>query len=154
MGGIAAGLLAFFGRKPSALAAALTASAIYAWPGKPFNFRDKAVVITGGSRGLGFALARNLVRTGAKVALIARDAQELESAKSQLGKDHTRLIAIPCDVTEASELENAVNEVAMRVKHSNAFTIFNVLPDEIEKQGGFAGATRADDVRVPGALFG
>ena len=111
MGGIAAGLLAFFGRKPSALAAALTASAIYAWPGKPFNFRDKAVVITGGSRGLGFALARNLVRTGAKVALIARDAQELESAKSQLGKDHTRLIAIPCDVTEASELENAVNEV-------------------------------------------
>ena len=109
--GVASGLLALFGRKSPAIGLALAASAIYAWPGKPFNFRDKAVVITGGSRGLGFALARNLIRAGAKVALIARDAEELAGAKSQLAKDNPGLIVIPCDVTEASEMEEAVNEI-------------------------------------------
>lgn len=111
VGGLAACLLALLGRKPAALAVALTAGAIYALPGKRFNFRAKAVAITGGSRGLGFALARNLVRKGAKVALIARDKEELAGAKNQLGKENPGLIVIPCDVTEASELEKAVNEV-------------------------------------------
>src|SRR5437868_9916717 len=41
------------------------------------SFRKSNVVITGGSRGLGLALARELVREGARVVLVARDAQEL-----------------------------------------------------------------------------
>src|SRR6185437_7905723 len=52
-----------------------------------------------------------------------------------------------------NDAANAVNQVAMRVKDGHALTVFNVLPDEIEKQRGFAGAARADDVGVTRALF-
>ena len=50
----------------------------------PDSFVGKVVVITGGSRGLGLALARRLVQEGAKLAILARDEQELVGAKSDL----------------------------------------------------------------------
>ena len=53
---------------------------------RPVNYSlaDKVVVITGGSRGLGLALAREFSRHGAKVALLARDREELERAATDL----------------------------------------------------------------------
>lgn len=48
------------------------------------RLRDKVVIITGGSRGLGLALAEELGRAGANLALSARDAEELERARSLL----------------------------------------------------------------------
>src|ERR1019366_7920209 len=53
-----------------------------------------------------------------------------------------------------NDAQNLVNQIAVRVEHGNAFAVFNVLPDEIEKQCAFAGAGCADDMSVPGALFG
>ena len=53
-----------------------------------------------------------------------------------------------------NDAENLVNQIAVRIEHGHAFTVFNVLPDEIEKQRGFAGAACADDVGMPHALFG
>jgi hypothetical protein len=43
------------------------------------DFRDKVVLITGGSRGLGLVLARQLVTAGAPVAICSRDERELGS---------------------------------------------------------------------------
>src|SRR5215204_5460627 len=45
-----------------------------------FSFRDRSVVITGGSRGLGLVLARQLAEEGAKVTILARDGAELDRA--------------------------------------------------------------------------
>ena len=42
-----------------------------------YSFRDRSVVITGGSRGLGLEIARLLAREGASLTLIARDEDEL-----------------------------------------------------------------------------
>src|SRR6185312_10805291 len=51
----------------------------------PDNWKGKVVVITGGSRGLGLALAQEAARHGARLAICARDQQELEAARKQIG---------------------------------------------------------------------
>lgn len=50
-------------------------------PRRRYSFAGKTVLITGGSRGLGLVLARRLAREGAKLALVARDAAELQRPK-------------------------------------------------------------------------
>jgi NAD(P)-dependent dehydrogenase (short-subunit alcohol dehydrogenase family) len=54
------------------------------WPRARYSLRDKIVVISGGSRGLGLALAREFARHGAHIALLARDKEELERAEADL----------------------------------------------------------------------
>src|SRR5262245_2407906 len=49
-----------------------------------YSFRDRVVIVTGGSRGLGLVMARQLVEEGAKVALLARDKNELQNAAEML----------------------------------------------------------------------
>src|SRR5690606_8998482 len=49
-----------------------------------YEFRDKTVLITGGSRGLGLVLARQFAREGARLVLLARDEDELARAKDEL----------------------------------------------------------------------
>ncbi len=72
------------------------------------HYRDQIVVITGGSRGLGFALAQNLIRRGATVILLARNNRELQAASEKLGP---RAIGIRCDVTVEGDLARAVDRV-------------------------------------------
>ncbi len=49
-----------------------------------YDFSGKSVVITGGSRGLGLVLARQLAAEGARITLIARDQQELRRAADDI----------------------------------------------------------------------
>jgi D-arabinose 1-dehydrogenase-like Zn-dependent alcohol dehydrogenase len=59
--------------------AAAVCAGRFAWRAMTgYSFRDKVVVITGGSRGLGLLMARRLAREGAKLALCARDPDELQ----------------------------------------------------------------------------
>jgi len=79
---------------------------------KPVSFRGAAVVITGGSRGLGLALAKELVKEDASVTLLARDAEELERARQILTFETpgARVQIIPCDVTRDAELSMALEQ--------------------------------------------
>jgi short-subunit dehydrogenase len=76
-----------------------------------YEFREKVVLITGGSRGLGLVLARRLGREGAKLALCARDAQELERAASDLRARGVETLVVPCDVTEPHEVQDLIHKV-------------------------------------------
>ncbi|PYV57490.1 MAG: hypothetical protein DMG91_06595, partial [Acidobacteria bacterium] len=58
----------------SAVAAAAIANAVR--DRGSFQFRGRCVLITGGSRGLGFLLAQEFARRGARVAIVARDREE------------------------------------------------------------------------------
>ena len=49
-----------------------------------YELAGRTVLITGGSRGLGLVLARRAVREGARVAICARDQQELDRARQDL----------------------------------------------------------------------
>jgi NAD(P)-dependent dehydrogenase (short-subunit alcohol dehydrogenase family) len=79
------------------------------------NFAGKVVFITGGSRGLGLALADQFLRAGANVAIAARDPGELAKARRHLlltpdAKGSTVLEAV-CDVTDPRSVEVAVEAV-------------------------------------------
>jgi NAD(P)-dependent dehydrogenase (short-subunit alcohol dehydrogenase family) len=49
------------------------------------SLRNKNVVVTGGSRGLGLGLVEALVDQGAKVTVVARQSDALEAVRSRLG---------------------------------------------------------------------
>jgi NAD(P)-dependent dehydrogenase (short-subunit alcohol dehydrogenase family) len=69
---------------------------------------SRTVLITGGSRGLGLVLAREYLRRGASVAICARDAEELERAKALLDADGRPVLAVPCDVTDKTQVGELV----------------------------------------------
>ncbi len=70
------------------------------------TYSGKVALITGASSGIGEALAREYVRQGARVALLARRTDKLEALCLELGRE--RAIAITCDVTRDGQLETAV----------------------------------------------
>lgn len=77
-----------------------------------YQFQGKSVLITGGSRGLGLVLARQLGREGANISICARDEQELERAREDLQQHGADVFTFKCDVTndaEVTEMVRAVN---------------------------------------------
>jgi short-subunit dehydrogenase len=73
-----------------------------------FDFKDKIALITGGSRGLGLQIARELCSRGAKVCLLARDADELARAKKDLARFKSDVLTIQCDLLESAQIQSAV----------------------------------------------
>jgi short-subunit dehydrogenase len=79
-----------------------------------YDLRGKTVLITGGSRGLGLVMAREFAREGAQLAICARDEAELERARANLNKLGARVLAVPCDVTDRSQVNEMVSIVRDR----------------------------------------
>jgi NAD(P)-dependent dehydrogenase (short-subunit alcohol dehydrogenase family) len=69
-------------------------------------------LITGGSRGIGFAIADALAAEGAAVGLVARDPDGLAAAAGRLGHRGTPVAAVAADVTDTAALGRAVDDVA------------------------------------------
>ena len=65
----------------------------------------KVALITGGGTGIGRAVARELARTGAKVAICGRRPEPLEDVQAELGDD---CLAVPTDVREPEQVEALV----------------------------------------------
>jgi len=67
-------------------------------------FAERVVVVTGGSRGIGLELARNLLARGAKVVICGRKPENLTAATEALGGGE-RLLAVPTHVAREAEVE-------------------------------------------------
>lgn len=74
--------------------------------------KDKVVIITGASRGIGAAAARVFAGAGAKVALLARDGGAIAALAAELGPD--RAMALPCDMADWPAVREAVAAVTGR----------------------------------------
>jgi NAD(P)-dependent dehydrogenase (short-subunit alcohol dehydrogenase family) len=75
---------------------------------------DKVVLITGGSRGLGLVLARHICRRGGKVAVLARDPDELVRAKTDLVPRGGKVLTLECDLLDAGQIQSAVRKIIDR----------------------------------------
>ena len=75
------------------------------------DFRGKVVMITGGSRGLGLAMAREFAEEGARLAILARDADEVDRAEQDLRSRGAEAIGLVCDIREQKQVTRAVKRV-------------------------------------------
>jgi len=78
------------------------------------GFAGKVVVITGGSRGLGFAMAQEFAARGAKLVICGRDQEILHEAESRLVALGAPVLALPCDITDKSQAERLIQEASDR----------------------------------------
>jgi len=79
------------------------------------NLMDKSAVVTGGSRGLGLGLVEALVEHGAKVTVVARDADALASVRTRLG-----VATISADITDEAAAHRILSEVQPDILVLNA----------------------------------
>lgn len=96
------------------------------------GLKDKKVLITGGSKGIGLACAKAFIAEGAKVALVSRSEENLRKAKESL----TTVYTIPADLTDAAAAAAMVDKV------EKEFGPIDVLVNS----AGAAKRTDADDL--------
>ena len=83
---------------------------------RSYDFGGKSILVTGGSRGLGLVLARQLAREGARLTLVARDAQELARAADDIRTTYpsAEVLTIQTDVRQRADVERAVGQLIDR----------------------------------------
>jgi NAD(P)-dependent dehydrogenase (short-subunit alcohol dehydrogenase family) len=75
------------------------------------GINGKVALIVGGSKGIGFEVARMLVDEGCQVAVVARTQEHIDRAVTTLQEAGGRLVGISADMTQQSEIEQAVAQV-------------------------------------------
>jgi NAD(P)-dependent dehydrogenase (short-subunit alcohol dehydrogenase family) len=111
-----------------------------------YSYDGKVVLITGGSRGLGLVLARELAERGAKIAICARDRAELQRAKEDLERYGSDVFDVICDMRKQSEVEAMVSDVRSRFGRIDALVnnagVIQVGPLDAQTQADFEEAMR------------
>ena len=80
------------------------------------GLKGKHAVVTGGSQGIGKAIARELAREGVNVAIVARKKDPLEAAARELSTETGgRVIALTADVTSRSQVDAMIAEAAAQL---------------------------------------
>jgi NAD(P)-dependent dehydrogenase (short-subunit alcohol dehydrogenase family) len=74
------------------------------------TLKGKVALVTGASRGIGFAIAQMLGRVGARLSLCAREANRLEKAAEEIQSQGASAVAVPADVTRASDIASLVKK--------------------------------------------
>jgi NAD(P)-dependent dehydrogenase (short-subunit alcohol dehydrogenase family) len=78
------------------------------------DFKGRSVVITGGSRGLGLLMARNLGQQGARITIGARDRAELDRARQDLEERGIDVAIVVCDVTDRDDAQRLIDTAVAR----------------------------------------
>src|ERR1700689_1070947 len=99
------------------------------------GLRSARVLITGGSRGIGLAVADALAAEGAAVGIVARGGDGLAAAARQLGRHGTPVTTAAADVTDIAMLGRAVSDIAAAL---------GALDHLVANVGGTIGGNLAD----------
>lgn len=95
------------------------------------QLNDKVILVTGGSKGIGRAIAKAFVNEGAKVAIVARGEETLEQARAELGE----VLAIQADLTSEKERGQVTERV---ISHYGTIDVL------VNNAGGSNGSTTAE----------
>jgi NAD(P)-dependent dehydrogenase (short-subunit alcohol dehydrogenase family) len=76
------------------------------------GLRGRRAIVTGGSKGLGQAIAAELLAEGAAVAICSRHQAELDETAAELGASGGSVTALPCDVTDPGQVESFIAAAA------------------------------------------
>ncbi len=102
-------------RTPKGTKRLLFAAGVLALAGRrflqePYHFERKTVLITGGSRGLGLAIARELTQYGTNLVLVARTHSQLSRAQADLEARGSKVLSIVADVTQQADIDRAIEQ--------------------------------------------
>ena len=75
------------------------------------DLKDKVAYITGGSKGIGYGIAKTLLNEGMRVAITSRNLAAAKKAAASLSKDPTRILAIESEVSSMGSEEKAIQSV-------------------------------------------
>jgi len=114
---------------------------------REYDLRDKTVLITGGSRGLGLVMAREFARHGARLVLCARNEEELEHARLDLEKFGVEVMVVRCDVRNRHEVNDMISAVNTRFGNIDVLVnnagVIQVGPLEVMTEEDFEQAMQA-----------
>ena len=79
--------------------------------------RDKVVIITGASSGIGKALVYEFARNGAKIAMGARNLEKLQKIEADLNSQGIESLSVQTDVTQETDCENLIKKTIERFGH-------------------------------------
>lgn len=123
------------------------------------SLQDRVYIVTGGSRGFGLAIAKNLVAQGARVGLLSRSQEALDQAVNDIGAEHAIGIATDvgarADVAAAfasikshfGRLDGLINNAGM----ARPNTVENLVEDEVlmQVQTNFLGTVFCSQAAIP-----
>ncbi|HEX3642621.1 MAG TPA: SDR family oxidoreductase, partial [Ktedonobacteraceae bacterium] len=107
------------------------------------DIRDKVVLITGASAGIGLATVHHFAAAGAKLALVARSADVLTHLAEELQGQGVEAVALPADVSDQDQVRRVIEEtvqhfgrldvVINNAGQAAAGTIADLNPDDFRK---------------------
>jgi len=116
------------------------------------RIKDKVIVITGASSGIGAATARKLAGLGAKVVLAARRFEQLQALAAELGEN---ALGVKTDVSKKADLDNLVVKALERFgKIDVLLNNAGVMPISFFDEGKVEEWERMVDINIKGILYG
>ena len=74
------------------------------------RLNEKVAIVTGASSDIGKGIAKRFAEEGAKVILVARNLEQLEATRKEIGNEESTA-SISCDLTDESQVLQAVNQI-------------------------------------------
>jgi NADP-dependent 3-hydroxy acid dehydrogenase YdfG len=116
--------------------------------------KDKVVIVTGASSGIGYATALELSKTGAKVAAGARRVEKLETLKNEVQKYGGEILVKKVDVTKKEDCDSFINLVTKTWNHIDVLiNNAGIMPLSFFKNLKVSEWEQMIDVNLKGVLY-
>jgi NADP-dependent 3-hydroxy acid dehydrogenase YdfG len=116
------------------------------------SIKDKVIVITGASSGIGAVAARKLTSLGAKVVLAARREDQLKTMVAEMGENATY---VTTDVSKRADLDNLIQQAIAKFGHVDVlWNNAGIMPISFFEEGLVDEWDKMIDINIKGVLYG